>query len=102
MRELETERLFLRKFHEEDLEDAYKNWASSKKIAGCFDYKKHESKEESKVMIASLRNEFANGEQCFDVYNCKYRTFKDYDEYSKFICASREIKDKRYGVKKGD
>ena len=24
-----------------------------KKIAGCFDYKKHESKEESKVMIAS-------------------------------------------------
>ena len=31
MRELKTERLFLRKFHEEDLEDAYKNWASSKK-----------------------------------------------------------------------
>ncbi len=70
MRELETERLFLRKFHEEDLEDAYKNWASSKKIAGCFDYKKHESKEESKVMIASLRNEFANGEPVW-VLECK-------------------------------
>ena len=54
------------------------------------------------IMVSTNAYEFANGEQCFDVYNCKYRTFKDYDEYSKFICKSREIKNKRYGVKKGE
>ena len=54
------------------------------------------------IVVSTNAYEFANGEQCFDVYNCKYRTFKDYDEYSKFICVSREIKDKRYGVKKGE
>ena len=70
MRELETERLFLRKFHNEDLEDAYENWASDSIIAGCFDYNKHESKEESKMMIASLINEFDNGEPVW-VLECK-------------------------------
>lgn len=54
------------------------------------------------IVVSTNAYEFANGEQCFDVYNCKYRTFKNYDEYSKFICKSREIKDKRYGVKKGE
>lgn len=54
------------------------------------------------IIVSTNAYEFANGEQCFDVYNCKYRTFENYDEYSKFICKSREIKDKRYGVKKGE
>lgn len=54
------------------------------------------------IVVSTNAYEFANGEQCFDVYNCKYRTFENYDEYSKFICKSREIKDKRYGVKKGE
>ena len=48
------------------------------------------------IIISTNAYEFANGEQCFDVYNCEYRTFEDYDEYSEFICKSREIKDKRY------
>ena len=48
------------------------------------------------IIISTNAYEFANGEQCFDVYNCKYRTFKDYDEYSKFICKSKEIKNRRY------
>ena len=70
MRELETERLFLRKFNEKYLDDAYENWASSKEIAGCFDYNKHENKEETKSMIMSLRNEFASGEPVW-VIECK-------------------------------
>lgn len=48
------------------------------------------------IIISTNAYEFANGEQCFDVYNCNYRTFKDYDDYAKFICKSREIKNKRY------
>lgn len=54
------------------------------------------------IVISTNAYEFANGEQCFDVYNCKYRTFENYDEYSEFICKSREIKDKRYRNKKGE
>lgn len=54
------------------------------------------------IVVSTNAYEFANGEQCFDVYNCKYRTFKNYDEYSEFICKSREIKDKRYRNKKGE
>lgn len=48
------------------------------------------------IIISTNAYEFANGEQCFDVYNCKYRTFKDYNDYSKFICKSKEIKNRRY------
>lgn len=54
------------------------------------------------IVVSTNAYEFANGEQCFDVYNCNYRIFENYDEYSEFICKSREIKDKRYGVKKGE
>lgn len=38
----------------------------------------------------------ANGEQCLDVYNGEYVTFKDYGEYKEFILKTRERKDKRY------
>lgn len=54
------------------------------------------------IVVSTNAYEFANGEQCFNVYNCKYRTFENYDEYSEFICKSREIKDKRYRDKKGE
>lgn len=33
---------------------------------------------------------------CFDVYNGRYITFKDYEDYRKFILNSRKEKDKRY------
>ena len=36
-------------------------------------------------------------EQCLDVYTGNYKTFKDYEDYYKFIMKSRERKDKRYG-----
>ena len=47
-------------------------------------------------IIASANGyEFANGERCYDVANCKEVTFKDYNDYRKFILKSREQKNKR-------
>ena len=48
------------------------------------------------IFISANDYEFANGEQCLDVYNNKYITFKDYEEYKKFILKTSEIKSKRY------
>lgn len=49
------------------------------------------------IVISTNAYEFANGEQCFSVQECKYMTFTNYDDYSKFIMKSREMKDKRDG-----
>lgn len=47
-------------------------------------------------VIASTNSyELARGNNCFDVQNCKYRTFKGYESYRKFILSSRKNKDKR-------
>ena len=48
------------------------------------------------IFISANDYEFANGEQCLDVYNNKYITFKDYEEYKKFILKTDKIKSKRY------
>lgn len=48
------------------------------------------------IFISANDYEFANGEQCLDVYNNKYITFKDYEEYKKFILKTSKIKSKRY------
>lgn len=48
------------------------------------------------IIISANEYELARGEQCFDVYNCKYITFKDYEDYREFIIKSGEIKQKRY------
>lgn len=48
------------------------------------------------IIISANSFEMANGEQCLDVYNGKYVTFKDYEEYKDFILKTRERKDKRY------
>lgn len=48
------------------------------------------------IVISANEYELARGEQCFDVYNCEYITFKDYEDYRKFIIRRRKIKDKRY------
>lgn len=48
------------------------------------------------IVISANEYEMANGEQCFDVHNGKYVTFKDYDEYRNFIIESRKYKDERY------
>lgn len=48
------------------------------------------------IIISANEYELARNEQCFDVYNCKYITFKDYEDYRNFIIKSREIKNNRY------
>lgn len=48
------------------------------------------------IIISANEYELARNEQCFDVYNCEYITFKDYEHYRKFIIRRRRIKDKRY------
>lgn len=49
------------------------------------------------IVISANSYEMANREQCLDVYSGKYITFKDYEEYKKFILKTRERKEKRYG-----
>lgn len=48
------------------------------------------------IVISANEYELARNEQCFDVYNSEYITFKDYEDYRKFIIRRRRIKDKRY------
>lgn len=48
------------------------------------------------ILISANEYELANGEQCFDVNEGKYLTFKDYDDYKQFILKTRKKKDKRY------
>lgn len=48
------------------------------------------------IVISANSFEMANGEQCLDVYNGKYTTFSDYEDYKNFILKSRERKEKRY------
>lgn len=47
------------------------------------------------AIISANSFEMVNGEQCLDVYNGEYCMFDDYDAYKKFICKSRERKEKR-------
>lgn len=56
---------------------------------------KHTYGNEVYIVISANSFEMANGEQCLDVYNGKYVTFQNYEEYRKFILQTRERKDKR-------
>ena len=47
------------------------------------------------IIVSANEYELCRGEQCFDVYNGKYITFKDYEDYREFILRSREWKEKR-------
>ena len=47
-------------------------------------------------VISANEYELARGEKCFDVMHGKYKQFKTYDSYRKFILKTREEKDKRY------
>lgn len=47
------------------------------------------------IIVSANEYELARGEQCFDVYNGKYVTFSDYEDYRKFILKSREKKNQR-------
>ena len=47
------------------------------------------------IIAAANSYEMANSENCLDVYNGKYRTFKSYNTYKNFILKSAEVKMKR-------
>lgn len=47
------------------------------------------------IIISATRYEMATGEQCLDVYNGKYVTFKNYDEYRNMVLESRKWKEER-------
>lgn len=49
------------------------------------------------IIVSTNSYELARGEECFDVRNCMYRTFKDYESYRDFIIESAKIKEERYG-----
>ena len=50
---------------------------------------------ETYIVIAANEYELARGENCFDVNKGVYLTFKDYEDYRKFIIKSRKRKDAR-------
>lgn len=47
------------------------------------------------IIISANAYELASNENCLDVYNLKYKTFKSYETYKKFILKSDEIKNQR-------
>lgn len=55
----------------------------------------HKKDKDIYIIISANEYEMANSEQCFDVYNGKYITFKNYDEYKNMILESRKWKEKR-------
>lgn len=52
------------------------------------------------IVISANEYEMARGEQCFDVYNGKYITFKDYEEYRNMILESKKWKEERVKLRK--
>lgn len=47
------------------------------------------------VIVSANSYEMANGEACYDIGHNKYVTFKNYDDYKKFILKSRKFKNRR-------
>ena len=47
------------------------------------------------IIVSANEYEMARGEQCFDVYNGKYLTFRDYEEYRNLVLQSKEWKRER-------
>ena len=45
------------------------------------------------ILISANEYELVSGEQCFDVYEGKYRTFKSYNSFKNFILRSRVKRD---------
>jgi len=48
-------------------------------------------------VVSANSYEMARESDCFDVYEGKYKKFKDYEEYREFILERRKIKEMRYG-----
>lgn len=47
------------------------------------------------IVVSANSYEMANSENCLDIYGMKYKTFKTYNNYRKFILKSKELKEKR-------
>lgn len=47
------------------------------------------------IVVSANEYELARGENCLDVVDMKYLTFKDYEDYRQFILKSRKKKEKR-------
>ena len=47
------------------------------------------------IIVSANSYEMANGEACYDTAHNKYVTFKDYNDYKKFIIKSRKFKERR-------
>lgn len=56
-----------------------------------------EQNPDKEISIVTVANEYelCNGERCFDVTECKYISFKDYEDYKQFIINSRKKKNNR-------
>ena len=52
------------------------------------------------IIVSANEYEMARGEQCFDVYNGKYITFNNYEEYRQFVIESKEWKNGRSNEKR--
>lgn len=52
-----------------------------------------------RFIITANSYELANGENCFDIHNCKYMKFNDYEEYRNFILKTGEFVMERKRVK---
>lgn len=55
-----------------------------------------EGEREVYIICSANSYELCNGQKCLDVQSAKYKTFKDYEDYRKFIIKSRKKKDKRF------
>lgn len=60
----------------------------------------NETEKEIYIIVSANEYEMANGEHCFDVYNGKYITFKDYEEYRSMILENRKWKEEREKARK--
>ena len=58
---LETERLILRKFNENDYVKMYENWASDDNVTKYVSFKPHEDYEETKQIVSEWINDYNNG-----------------------------------------
>lgn len=61
MKELETDRLFLRKITLDDREDMFNNWASDPKTSEMLDWDVHESVDVTKKVIQNWIEKYENG-----------------------------------------
>lgn len=62
MKNLETERLLLRKVTLDDLDDLFENWGSDVNTTKFLTFKTHETKKETEKFINHLINNYENGE----------------------------------------